>query len=101
MFLSCHVRVWEWIHTLYLPEYQGTPCSKQTRNLKFKWLQLDSNAEPFSSKTNTQPFGSEFESSCSHLGNYKLSCALLCFQELSAICPLAEYEGGVGYGIIF
>ena len=28
MFLSCHVRVWEWIHTLQLPECQGTPCSK-------------------------------------------------------------------------
>ena len=38
MFLSCHVRIWEWIHTLQLPECQGTPCSKQARNLKFKWL---------------------------------------------------------------
>ena len=56
MFLSCHVHVSEWIHTLYLPEYQGTPCSKQVRNLKFKWLQLDSNPQPFSSQTNTQPF---------------------------------------------
>ena len=31
MFLSCHVRVWEWMHTLQLPECQGTPCSKQAR----------------------------------------------------------------------
>ena len=31
MFLSCHIRVSEWIHTLYLPECQGTPCSKQTQ----------------------------------------------------------------------
>ena len=23
MFLSCHVRIWEWIHTLQLPECQG------------------------------------------------------------------------------
>ena len=38
MFLSCHVRVWEWIHTLQLPECQGTPCSKQARNLKVNWL---------------------------------------------------------------
>ena len=38
MSLSCHVRVWEWIHTLQLPECQGTPCSKQARNLKVKWL---------------------------------------------------------------
>ena len=49
MFLSCHVRVSEWIHTLYLPEFQGTPCTKQARILKFKWLQLDSNPQPLSS----------------------------------------------------
>ena len=42
MFLSCHVRVSEWTHTLQLPECQGTPCSKQVRNPKFKWLQQDS-----------------------------------------------------------
>ena len=36
MFLSCHVRVSELIHTLQLPEYQGTPCSMQARNVKFK-----------------------------------------------------------------
>ena len=42
MVLSCHVRVSEWIHTLLFPECLGTPCSKQGRNLKFKWLQLDS-----------------------------------------------------------
>ena len=35
MFLSCHVRISEWIHTLYLPECQGTPCSKQVWYLKF------------------------------------------------------------------
>ena len=45
MFLSCHVRVSEWIHTLSLPECQGTPCSKQARNLKVKWLQLDSSVD--------------------------------------------------------
>ena len=28
MFLSCHVRVSEWIHTLELPECHWTPCSK-------------------------------------------------------------------------
>ena len=32
MFLSCHVPVSEWTHTLWLPECQGTPCSKQVRN---------------------------------------------------------------------
>ena len=40
MFLACHVRVSEWIHTLYLSECQGTQCSKQARYLKFKWLQV-------------------------------------------------------------
>ena len=49
MFLSCHVRVSEWIHALYLPECQGTPCSKQAPYLKFKWLQRDSNPQPLSS----------------------------------------------------
>ena len=57
MFLSCHVRVSKWIHTPYLPQCQRTPCSKQARNLKVKWLQLDSNPEPLSSLMNTQPFG--------------------------------------------
>ena len=49
MFLSCHVRVSEWIHTLQLPECQGTPCSKQASYLKIKWLQRDSNPQPLSS----------------------------------------------------
>ena len=48
MFFLCHVRVSEWIHTLYLPEYQGTACSKQVPNLNVKWLQLDSKLEPLS-----------------------------------------------------
>ena len=30
MFLSCHVRVWEWIHTLWLPECQGTNSLLET-----------------------------------------------------------------------
>ena len=34
--------------TLYSPECQRTPCSKQARNLKV-------NPEPHSSETNTQP----------------------------------------------
>ena len=57
MFLSCHVRVSERINTLESPECQQTPCSKQEWNLKFKWPQLDSNPEPLSLQTNTQPFG--------------------------------------------
>ena len=28
MLFSCHVRVSEWIHSLYLPECQRTLCSK-------------------------------------------------------------------------
>ena len=57
MFLSCHVRLSEWILTLYLPECQGTPFSKKARSLRFKWLKLDWNPEPLTSQTNTQPFG--------------------------------------------
>ena len=52
---SCHVRASEWIHTLWLLECQGTPCSKQARNLKFTWLQLDSNP-PLILQTKIQPF---------------------------------------------
>ena len=57
MFLSCHICVSEWIHTLYLPECQGTPFLKQVQYMKFKWLQWDSNPQPLSSQMNTQPFG--------------------------------------------
>ena len=48
MFLACHVRVWEWIHTLKSPECQGTNCSKQAPYLNIKWLQRDSNPQPLS-----------------------------------------------------
>ena len=41
--LLCHIRVSEWIYTLYLPEWQGNPYSKQAPYLKFKWLWQDSN----------------------------------------------------------
>ena len=57
MFLSCQVRVSEWICTLYLPESQGTPCSIQAPYLTFKWLQRDSNPQPLSSETNAQTLG--------------------------------------------
>ena len=33
MFLSCHLHVSGWIHTLKLPEFQGIPCSKLAQNL--------------------------------------------------------------------
>ena len=61
MFLPCHVRIPEWIHTLYFPEFQGTTCSKEAQYLKFKLLQRDSNPQPLSSQTNTQPFGQTIE----------------------------------------
>ena len=57
-------------HSIVFPECQGTPCSKQARNLKFKWLQLDSNPQPLSSSTNTQPFsqtGQMIELCCEYL----------------------------------
>ena len=46
LFLPCYVRVSEWIHGVYLSKCQGTPCSKQGRSLKVKWLLLNSNQEP-------------------------------------------------------
>ena len=49
LLLSCHIRISEWVHNTYLRECQGTLCLKQTRYLKIKWLQLDSNHEPLSS----------------------------------------------------
>ena len=49
IFLSCHVRISEWIYTLYLPESQETLCSKQAWYLKINWLQRDANPQPLSS----------------------------------------------------
>ena len=53
--ITCHgyVRVSEWIHIVYLPECQGTTCSKQAQYLKFKWQQQDWNPKPLSLLTNT------------------------------------------------
>ena len=47
--VSCHLRISEWIHTLYLPEFQGTPCLEQAWYLKFKWVQRDANPQTLSS----------------------------------------------------
>ena len=46
VFLSCRIRVLEWIYTMRLPECQRCPCSKQVRYMKFKWLQRDSSPQP-------------------------------------------------------
>ena len=51
MLFSCHVRLSEWIHTLYLLECQGTSCSKQARYLKFNWPQRDSNPQQLNWQT--------------------------------------------------
>ena len=70
MFLSCHLRISEWIHILYLPECQEIPSSKQERYLKFKRLQQDSNTQPLSLSMNTQPSGQTdqmIELGCEHL----------------------------------
>ena len=48
MILSCHIRVLEWIYTLYLLECRANPCLKQLQYLKYKWVQRDSNPQPFS-----------------------------------------------------
>ena len=74
MFLLGHVRTWEWIHTIQLPECEGTPCSKQAPYLKSKWLQRDSNPQSLSTTIwlNGWVFvyglsDCGFESCCSHL----------------------------------
>ena len=54
MFLSCQVPISQLIYTLYLPECQGSLCSKQVQYLTFKWLQLHSILKPLSSETNTE-----------------------------------------------
>ena len=98
---SSHVRVSEWINTLYLPECQRTPFWKQAQNMKFKWLQLDLNvrdmARTYSQMHRTNMYsehswiiwpvwpngwvfvyelsGSRLESSCSHL-NFRFRACL-------------------------
>ena len=37
------------LHFFFLLECQDTPCSKQARYLKFKWLQLGWDPKPFNS----------------------------------------------------
>ena len=48
-FLSCQIRVLEWIYTRQMPECQETSCSKKAQYLKFKWQQRDSNLQQLSS----------------------------------------------------
>ena len=83
--MSCHVRVWEWIHTHQLPECQGTHCLKQVWNLKFKWLQLESNPRPLISQTNTQPFSQtdqRIELYCEYLSSCNVTHA---FESVSTL----------------
>ena len=85
-FLSCHVRVSEWIPTLYLPECQWTPCSKQEQCLKFKWLQWESNPQALSSSMNTQPFSQTVQMiklCCEYLS---VRCIWLCVFIMSHTC---------------
>ena len=49
MFLPCQVHISKLIHT----ECQEPSSSKHAQNLKFKWLQLDSNQQPLTSSMNT------------------------------------------------
>ena len=53
------------------PECQGTPCSKQVLDLKFKWQERDSNPQELSTWTNIQPFSQTDQS-------IKLYCEYLC-----------------------
>ena len=55
LFIS-HTLFRDSVHSI-LPKCQGNPCLKKARNVKFKWLQLDLNTEPFTSYTNAQSLG--------------------------------------------
>ena len=88
MFLSCQVSVWELIHTLQFRDCQGTLCSKKALNLKFKWLQRDSNPEPLSLQKNAQPFsqtGEIIDLCCEYLS---VRCIWLYF----LIAPCTHYR---------
>ena len=80
MFLSYYVRVSELIHALYLPEFQGTPCSKHARNLSLAtatgnahWKLQSVHVEPVTTSTTTCALEIKcvsccgFEFNCSHL----------------------------------
>ena len=59
------------------PDCQGHFCPKQAPYLKFKWRQWDSNPQPLSTETNTQPFsqaGQMIELCCEYLS---VPCILL------------------------
>ena len=87
MFLSCH------IHIFRVNSHsgcQGTLCSEQARNLKFQWLQLDSNPQAISSQTNTQSFSQTvrmIELCCECLSS---RCIWLCVLFLSCTCFQSE-----------
>ena len=87
MLWSCYVRVSEWTILYSLPEYQGTPCSKQAPYLKFKWQQRDSypqfgnwpvwlNDWVFVYELN----GSGFESRCCHQITVKYKIVINIFE---------------------
>ena len=79
MFLSCHVRVAEWIHTLYLPECQRTPWSRREiwtlSDFNWTWthnhlVRKHSTIWPVWPNGRVLVYklsGCGFESSCSHL----------------------------------
>ena len=61
---NSHKITWKWFYVLITSrtrfrvnphsrvlEYQGTPCPKQARYLKFKWLQGDRNPQPLRKPT--------------------------------------------------
>ena len=81
MFLSCHVRVSEWIHALELPECQGTPSRRrEVWSLSdYNWTRIQSHLVSKQTLNHLAKLGinswvlvyelsgSGFESSCSHL----------------------------------
>ena len=70
MLLLRHLCISDRVHTLHLLQWQGTPCSKLARYLKFKWLQQHSNSKRRSLSRKTQPFNQThqmIELSCEYL----------------------------------
>ena len=64
-----------------MPECQGTPCSKQSWYLKFKWLQRNSYPQSLCSSTKIQPF--------SHFGHItELCCEYVSVQHIWLYVPV-------------
>ena len=89
VFLSCHIKIFEWINTLQLPECQGTHCLKQARYLKLymtERIQMHHRGKYWQHSSIIEPVwlygwvfvyklsGCGFKSHCSHLNFRYRTC---------------------------